>query len=261
MRHATMVVDRTNRGTFVKLTLALCLAVSISLVVGACSGGASSEGRGELALLESQIAALEQRKSLIEDANDIKRLQRAYGYYIDEAQWDQATDLFAEDGTIEIGLDGVYVGKARVREYLYALGGGRHGLSYGELNEHFQLMPVITVAPDGLTAKARWRALIMAGALGESAIWGEGPYENEYVKENGVWKIKTLHWYQSMVVPYEGGWQLNTDVNGGKWVSSKLPPDLPPSVDYKTWPDVYVPPFHFPNPVRKYVAGEIGGAQ
>ncbi len=260
-RHVTMAIDRTTGGTFVKSTSALCLAIGTSLCIGACSKGPSSEEIRELAALESQIAALEQRKSLIEDANDIKRLQRAYGYYIDEAQWDEVADLFAEDGTIEIGLDGVYVGKARVREYLYALGGGRHGLLYGQINEHFQLMPVVTVAPDGRTAKARWRALIMAGTLGENAIWGEGPYENEYVKEDGVWKIKTLHWYQSMVVPYEGGWQPNADVNGGKWVSSTLPPDRPPSVEYKTWPDVYVPPFHFPNPVGKYVAAGEAGAQ
>ena len=51
------------------------------------------------------------------------------------------------------------------------------------------------------------------------------------------------------VVPYEGGWQVNEDVNGGKWVSGTLPPDRPPSVEYETWPGTYLPPFHFPNPV------------
>ena len=112
--------------------------------------------------------------------------------------------LFADDGTIEIGLDGVYVGKARVREYLYALGGGRQGLVDGELNEHLQVMPVITVAADGLTAKARWRAITLTGELGGDAFWGEGPYENEYVKDGGVWKIKTLHWYQALLRAVRG---------------------------------------------------------
>ena len=170
--------------------------------------------------------------------------------------WDDVANLFADDGTIEIGLDGVYVGKARVREYLYALGGGRQGLVDGELNEHLQVMPVITLAPDGLTAKARWRAITLTGELGGDAFWGEGPYENEYVKDGGVWKIKTLHWYQALHVPYAGGWQTNPDPTGAKFVSSTLPPDRPPSVEYKTWPDTYVPPFSFPNPVGKYVAAE-----
>jgi len=202
-----------------------------------------------VAELERQVEALERRKALIEDSNAIKRLQRAYGYYVDQALWDEAGDLFADNGAIEIGLDGVYSGKERVREYLYALGDGDAGLSEGELNEHMQLMPVVTVAPDGMSARARWRGLNMTGRLGEDALWGEGPYENEYVKEDGVWKIGKLHWFQSILVPYEGGWARHEDVNGGKHVSDRLPPDAPPSVEYETWPATFLPPFHFDNPV------------
>lgn len=211
--------------------------------------GAQAPASAAQAALGERLAALEHRTSLIEDANDIKRLQRAYGYYVDHAFWDEVADLFAADGTIEIGLDGVYVGKPRIREYLYALGGGQSGLAPGQLNEHMQLMPVVTVAPDGMTAKGRWRAVIMAGELGGEAVWGEGPYENEYIKEDGVWKLKKLHWFQTVVVPYEGGWQVNEDVNGGKWVSDTLPPDRPSTTEYDTWPSVWLPPFHFPNPV------------
>jgi hypothetical protein len=218
-----------------------------------CNGpidpGVEEAADSPLAAADARLAALEERATRIEDTNDIKRLQRAYGYYVDEGLWDQVTDLFAADGSIEIGLDGIYVGKERVREYLYALGGGKAGLAAGELNEHFQLMPVVTMGSDGLTAKGRWRALILAGRLGESAIWGEGPYENEYVKEDGVWKLAKVHWYQSFVVPYETGWLNTPDVNEGKWVSGRLPPDRPPSIEYSTWPEVYLPEFHFPNPV------------
>jgi SnoaL-like protein len=218
---------------------------------GAADGGAASA-------LQDRIAALEQRKTRIADVNAIERLQAAYGYYVDKALWDEAASLFADDGTIEIALDGVYVGKARVREYLYAAGGGSAGLREGQLNEHLQVMPVVTLAADGRTAKARWRAIALTGELGRSAFWGEGPYENEYVKEGGVWKIKSLHWYQALHVPYDGGWQSQPDPTRGKLASAVLPPDRPPTVDYKTWPDTYVPPFSFPNPVAKYVAASEG---
>jgi len=228
----------------------------IALALAGCSSGASPEETAAIRALEGRIAALEQRKERIEDVNAIERLQAAYGYYVDRALWDEAANLFADDGTIEIALDGVYVGKPRVREYLHALGGGRQGLADGRLSEHLQVMPVITLAPDGLAAKARWRAIALTGELGGDAFWGEGPYENEYVKDDGVWKIKTLHWYQALYVPYEGGWQTKPDPTGGKFVSSTLPPDRPPSVEYKTWPETYVPPFSFPNPVGKYVAAE-----
>ena len=85
----------------------------------------------------------------------------------------------------------------------------------GRLNEHLQVMPVVTLAPDGLSAKARWRAIALEGDFGRDAFWGEGPYENAYVKDGGVWKIKTLHWYQALYVPYDGGWQTNPDPTRG----------------------------------------------
>jgi len=230
-------------------------AALVALLLSACSGP-SPDDAAAVQALEARIAALEQRKERIEDVNAIERLQAAYGYYADRGLWEEAANLFADDGTIEIALDGVYVGKPRVREYLRTISGGRPTLTDGELGEHLQVMPVITLAPDGLTAKARWRAIVLEGELGGQAFWGEGPYENEYVKDDGVWKIKALHWYQALYVPYEGGWQTKPDPTGGKYISNSLPPDRPPSVEYKTWPDTYLPPFSFPNPVGKYVAAQ-----
>jgi hypothetical protein len=238
-----------------KSTMAAAAALLLAGVSG-CGGEPGAEERAAIQALEARVAALVERKTRVEDVNAIERLQGAYGYYVDRGLWDEAAALFADDGTIEIALDGVYVGKSRVREYLHALGGGRQGLVDGKLNEHLQVMPVITLAPDGQTAKARWRAITLTGELGGEAFLSEGPYENEYVKDGGVWKIEALHWYQALHVPYEGGWQTKADPTGGKYVSATLPPDRPPTVEYKTWPDTYVPPFSFPNPVGKYVAAE-----
>jgi hypothetical protein len=239
--------------------IASCVLAALGL---AACGRAPSEDGAALSALQGRIAALEQRKTLVADSNDIERLQAAFGYYFDRGLWDEVAALFAEDGTIEVARDGVYVGKARVREYLYALGGGHAGLAEGRLSEHLQVMPVITLAADGSSAKARWRGIVLEGDFGRDAFWGEGPYENEYVKEAGVWKIKALHWYQALYVPYAGGWQTNPDPTQGRLVSDALPPDRPPSVDYKTWPETYIPPFSFPNPVARYVpASEQGGAR
>jgi hypothetical protein len=227
-----------------------CSAWLAATICG-CGGkpAASDAQLARIDALEKQIDRLEAEAARLRDVSDIKRLQRAYGYYVDAASWDQVADLFADDGSIEIGLDGVYAGKERVRQYLHALGGGRVGLIQGQLNEHMQLQPVIDVAADGRTAKGRWRAFIMAGQYGESAVWGEGPYENEYVKQGGVWKISRLHWYQTFLVPYQGGWVKNKDLNGGVFVSKALPPDRPPSETYATWPNVYIPAYHYKNPV------------
>ena len=240
------------------------LAVGLAVALVGCSGAGPHPGAQDYRPdLQRKLALLEQRRTALQDINDIKRLQRAYGYYVDAAMWDQVADLFAENGTVEFGLDGVYRGKKRVRQYFSALGGGKTGLSQGQVSENLQLMPVIDLAPDGRTAKGTWRALILTGQLGGDAFWAEGPYENEYVKENGVWRISTLHWYQTLMVPYGGGgWAKQKDVNGGKYVSSRLPPDSPPTVTYETWPGTFVPPFHFkdktPGPMG-VMAGAVTG--
>src|SRR5690606_36922328 len=195
--------------------------------------------------LREQLAVLEARARRLADINDIKRLQRTYGYYVDEGQWRDVADLFADDATLEIGKDGVFRGKDRILQYFRALGTGGDGLAPGQLNEHLQVMPVITLAEDGRHAQGTWRAIILDGQLGKEAWWSEGPYENQYVKEDGVWKIASLRWFQTLRVPYEGGWANNADANGARYVDAALRPDSPPTLDYKTWPGTFTPPFHF----------------
>lgn len=192
-----------------------------------------------------RIADLEARAQRLEDINAIKRLQRAYGYYLDEGRWDDVADLFAADATVEIGADGVYRGRERIRSYYHAMGGGRQGLRAGRLNEHLQLMPVITMEAGGQRARGTWRDVILSGELGKDAYWAEGPFENQYVKQDGVWKIASLHWFQTLWVPYEGGWAKHGDVNGARFVGEPLKPDAPRTVQYKTWPGAFTPPFHF----------------
>lgn len=211
-------------------------------------------GMGEKQITEyrERIKVLKSRAQRIKDSNDIKRLQRIFGYYFDRGLWDEMKDLFSENAILEYARDGVYKGKEKIREYFYALGGNKSGLREGQLNEHFQLMPVITLSNDGLTAKGRWRDLSLQGKYGKAAFWGEGPYENEYVKEDGVWKISKLCWFQTVLVPYEGGWAKNEDTNHGIYVSETLKPDIPYKKGFGYWPETFLPPFHFKNPVARY---------
>jgi hypothetical protein len=58
----------------------------------------------------SEIDALTLRVQKLEGVRAVKNLQRAFGYYVDRGLWGEAADLFADDGSIEIGLDGVYLG-------------------------------------------------------------------------------------------------------------------------------------------------------
>jgi hypothetical protein len=210
-----------------------------------------SFARANDAKADAEINTLTLRVEKLEGVRAVKKLQRAFGYYVDRGLWQQAADLFADDGTIEIGLDGVYVGKQRIHDYLEKLGGGQPGLIYGQLNEFVTLQPVIDVSADGRSAKARWRDLGMLGQYKKHAEWRDGIYENTYVKEDGVWKIKSLHLYVNFVAAYERGWARLTPGEGlvRSQASVDFPPDRGPSSTYAPFPASQFPPFQAPNPV------------
>jgi hypothetical protein len=195
--------------------------------------------------LRFRVTELAHRAQLLRDGQDIENLQRIYGYYLDRAMWDQVADLFADDGTIEEGQQGVYVGKRRVREFLSLM--GPHGLTPGWLNDHIQLQILVDVAPDGLSASARSRELAMTGHYQGSGTWSEGVYENTFVKDHGVWKFKSLHFFPTFISDYDKGW--GKDAQPVPTASTQLPPDRPPTQTYEIYPKAHVPPFHFPNPV------------
>jgi hypothetical protein len=201
--------------------------------------------------VDAEIDALAARVEKLEGARAVKKLQRAFGYYVDRGLWTDAADLFAEDGTIEIGIDGVYVGKARIREYLQRLHGGQEGLIYGQLNEWITLQPAVFIAADGRSATARWRDQGMLGQYRKHAEWRDGTYENTYLREGGVWKIRSLHLYVNFVAPYEKGWaRLKPGEGIARSEASKaFAPDRGPTVSYQPFPDTQVPPFQAPNPV------------
>ncbi len=201
--------------------------------------------------VDAEIDALTARVEKLEGTRAVKKLQRAFGFYVDRGLWGEAADLFADDGTIEIGIDGVYAGKARIREYLMRLHGGQEGLIYGQLNEWITLQPAVFVSKDGRSATARWRDQGMLGQYKKHAEWRDGIYENTYVREGGVWKIKSLHLYVNFVVPYEKGWARLKPGEGlvQSAASKAFPPDKPTTVSYKPFPDVQVPPFQALNPV------------
>ena len=227
-----------------RLTNTLAVLAAVTALAGC-----AAKDDGRVAALESQLAAAEKRIGLIEDRNQIMNLQRAYGYYLDKAQFGEIIDLLTDDVSLEYSHRGIYLGKDRARQLMGLMPGGQGGLKHGELQNHIQIGGIVTVADDGLTAKGRWRALIMMGSTTrKTADWQEGIYENEYRKENGVWKISKVHVYMNVAAKYDKGWGIAPEKMPG--VNKDLPPDLPESdPNYVEYPGIYVPPYHYPNPV------------
>jgi hypothetical protein len=190
---------------------------------------------------EQKLDALDTRITRLEDTNQIERLQRLYGYFVDKGQWTQLSELFADDATLEIGGKGLFLGKKRVLEYMQTAF-GPDGAREGGLANHMQFQPIADVSPDGKTGWIRSRAWVMS-----SGGWGLPLYEDEFVKENGTWKFKRESGPFTMYTSWEG-WGKNALNN--TWPDKFNPaPDLPPSTIYLTYPAYYIIPFHYPNPV------------
>jgi len=188
-----------------------------------------------------KLAGLDERITRLEDMNDIERLQRTYGYFVDKSQWTPLSELFTDDATLEIGGKGIFLGKPRVLEYMQKAF-GPDGTKPGSLANHMQFQSIPDISADGKTGWVRARAYVMS-----NGGWGLPLYENEYRKENGVWKISRLTGPFTMYTNW-GGW--------GDWAMNNTwpdkfdpPPDLPPTTVYLTYPAYYIIPFHYPNPV------------
>ncbi len=217
----------------------------------------------KLQALEKRVSELENRLGRAEDELAIRRLQHAYGYFMDKCKYEEVVDLFSERGETYF-LGGVFKGKAGVRRlYCGRLGArfaaGKNGPVRGLLLDHLLLQDVITVAPDRESARARYRCFMQGGSH-ESvpeifpAFWEAGVYENTYLKENGVWKIGVLNYNVFFYAPYEQGWGK---VKPGYAVPpfSKTFPDDPNGPDEliarraSFWPENELVPYHYLHPV------------
>jgi hypothetical protein len=244
------------------------LALSVAFFVSASCSSGNKE-------LKEQIEQLSNKLGILEDTQAIRNLHNAYGYYIDKCLYEDVVNLFADDGEV-IFMGGIYRGKEQgvrrlyVGEFLQDFTGGKPGPVHGFLLDHLQMQDVIHVAPDRKTAQARFRCFMQAGAHESSKSpmaemsrkqkqplmrwWEGGIYENTYVKQDGVWKIKVLNYNPLWHADYATGWG-NTKPNYVPTGAPKLYPENPKGPDAVVdplptlWPDTRIVPFHYTNPV------------
>jgi hypothetical protein len=201
--------------------------------------------------LEQQLHALQARVQRLEAIAEIERLQRIYGYYLDNRMWKEVAALFTEDGEVEIGRRGIYRGPQQLRTFFVdVLGAGRTGRTRNELHNHIQIQGVVTLGERADQAFGRFRALAQfAQQLPDGSAgcgWAEGVYENEYALRDGSWRIRVLRWTASFYgkLPQEA-------IAAGRPsapASEKFPPDAPPTYG-RDDTGAFILPFHYPHPL------------
>ncbi len=169
-----------------------CLALGAS-----APAHASDPSRQEIDELARDVAR-------VESVRAVKDLQRFYAQYAQFGLWSEMADLFAPDAELVWG-DDTQRGKQAIAEWLHRRVGER-GLSPGALHTELIEDPLVNLSADGRSAKSRWMGLAMGGD-GKGQSWIEGGiYENDYVLEQGRWKIAKLHFYPQYNGTYEDGW-------------------------------------------------------
>lgn len=220
----------------------------------------------EFTQLAKQVAALAKEVGALQDVHAIRKLQHAYGYYLDKCLYDEVVDLFSETGEVRF-MGGIFRARAGLRRlycdrFRKCFTGGYNGPVYGFLLDHLLLQDIVDVAETRQSANGRFRCFMQAGSHeskenmrpGMPSQWWEGGlYENEFVRENAVWKIQVLNYRAIYHGSFENGW-AHTPANFVPFFAQTFPQDpigpddlmLPKPV---LWPDTDVMAFHYDHPV------------
>src|SRR5512136_3007322 len=105
--------------------------------------------------MKAKISELEAKVTRVDDIEQIQKLQRMYGYYLDNGMMQEVVDLFSDNAeSCEIANRGVFLGKAGVKRFFLQAQGQTSPAWH--MGRHMQLQGVVNVSPDGTTAKGRW---------------------------------------------------------------------------------------------------------
>lgn len=220
--------------------------------------------------LRKELTELSGELQRLKAVEQIRKLQYTYGYCIDKCLYDEAIELFADDGFELRFLNGVFEGKQAARRlyvdfFQKAFTDGVPGPVEGFVLDHFMGQDVIDVSDDGQTAYGRFRVLMQGGLHKSRAerpdlksvwepgtqVWEAGVYENVFVRENGVWKFKTLNYQMMWQADYLEGWSLGhshlqpfTETHP----ANPIGPDRLTGETMRAWPGTRFLPFHYPHP-------------
>jgi len=212
--------------------------------------------KAALTTQKKTVEDLETKAQAAVDIEAIKKLQRAYSYYLEHWEEKELLGLWSHspDISAEINDSGQYKGWEQVKKFFHF---PYHYSAYKELGKAppeylhigMSIGGIVDLDTDGKTAKGRWYGFFLiaqprGGKFG--AFIACGIWENEYIKEDGIWKLKKIFFNDIFSSPWEDGW-VKTPVLEGPPRKDKPTPG--PNTQYLTYPSGYVFPYHYKNPV------------
>ena len=204
-----------------------------------------------LAALEKQIKTQARQLQVLEDIEAIKRLQKAYGYYVEHMMYQEIVDCFADSpGVVLNWLEGQYLGKEGVKRYFEFMKQAPAEFQH----QVMQIAGIVDIDQDGKTAKGRWYAfggIFVPRGGGMRRSFVSGIYEMGYLKEGAIWKILSIKWVIPYAIRIAEGWARPEDVTAPFYNDEfKGPrPDIAVDKADLRYVSGYIFPFHYKHPV------------
>lgn len=138
--------------------------------------------------LLNRLAALEARIAHVEDLEAIQKMTYEYFNCVTLGKTENLIDFFAQDCSFEIPR-GCITGRENVKSYLDELCGWHTGAE-----SNFLIHPIIEVEGDKATGQWLIYFINTYYLTAQPMFVTASMYNNKYIKENGQWKFKKIHW-------------------------------------------------------------------
>ena len=129
--------------------------------------------------------SLDERLRRLEDILAIQQLFIDYGLALDAGDLDRYAQLFAIQGTVNLGPIGRATGRSEIQALMAQTLEGLVGSSF-----HIVSSPQINVHGDRAISQVRW-TVIHRDKNGQPQVTMIGKHHDELIRENGEWKIQT----------------------------------------------------------------------
>jgi hypothetical protein len=143
----------------------------------------------------------------LRDQDALRTLRCRYHECINEGKYDDIPSLFTEDGVLDFG----YLGKANGRAELVKFFQGVSKLL--SFVKQFIHNHVVQVQGDTGTGLSYLEAKSVS--KGESYLVA-ARYDDEYIKQNGQWKFKSMRLTPYFTVPLREGWAQEDRLKMGR---------------------------------------------
>lgn len=201
-------------------------------------------------LLKQHVTDKDRQIQNLQDIEDIKRLQCAYGFYLEHWMGEEIVDCFSKRPEVSATfVEGSYYGPEGIRKYFLH----EREVPPSFLHMVMQVSPVITLDADGLHARGRWYGygtILSQPSTPLDPAYMAVIYEMDYIKEDGVWKILTLRLSMHYAYTHGTSSQGAPEPQEGEAPTERIQLNPDEWAEYDTqYPSGYIYPFHYPHPV------------